>query len=96
MSFSLFLDAFPLDPRCPLNSDTLYVAINIYNMCKGRLGSRGQRGCTIQRIHHTSDKKIDYFARWCFLLYINCINIEIASTVDDQNKFSLKTKGFIR
>ena len=60
--------------------------------------------------------KIDHFARWSFLLYINCIHIhnlscynvclpqfnglfpihvnEIASTVDDQNKFSfIKTKG---
>ena len=82
-------------------------------MCKGRLGSRGGggggRGCTSQRIHHTSDK-IDQFARWCFFIVhqlyeYTClpelnglfpIHVnEIASTADDQNKFSLKkTKGY--
>ena len=37
-----------------------------YNMCKGRLGSRGERVCISERSH---------FERWSFLLYINCINI---------------------
>ena len=56
----------------------LNVAIQIYNICKGRLGSRGggggERGCISERRHQISDKKIDHFARWSFLLYINCIN----------------------
>ena len=33
-----------------------YVAINIYNISKGHLGSRGERGCTSKRRHQTSDK----------------------------------------
>ena len=55
----------------------LNVAIQIHNICKGRLGSRGVgggRGCISERRHQISDKKIDHFARWPFLLYINCIN----------------------
>ena len=51
----------------------LNVAIQIYNICKGRLGSRGKRGCISERRHQLSDKK-DHFTRWSFLLYINCIN----------------------
>ena len=46
-------------------------------MCKGRLGSRGGgggRGCIRESRHQSSDK-IDHFARWTFLLFINCINI---------------------
>ena len=38
-SFSLFLDAFPPRPKMPLGQ--LNVAIQIYNICKWRLGSRG-------------------------------------------------------
>ena len=42
-SFSLFLDAFPPpSPKMPFGQ--LNVAIQIYNICKGRLGSRGERG----------------------------------------------------
>ena len=52
----------------------LNVAIQIHNISKGRLGSRGERGCISERRHQISDKKIDHFARWSFLLYINCIN----------------------
>ena len=66
-SFSLFLDAFPPRPKMPFGQ--LNVAIQIYNICKGRLGSRGERGCISERRH-----QIDHFARWSFLLYINCIN----------------------
>ena len=58
----------------------LNVAIQIYNICKGRLGSRGGgggggggRGCISERRHQIFDK-IDHVARWSFLLYINCIN----------------------
>ena len=48
-------------------------AIQIYNICKGRLGSRGERGCISEEdIEYLT--KIDHFARWSFLLYINCIN----------------------
>ena len=46
-SFSLFLDAFPPRPKMPF--EQLNVAIQIYNMCKGRLGSRGERGCISER-----------------------------------------------
>ena len=35
----------------------LNVAIQIYNICKGRLGSRGERGCISERRHQISDKK---------------------------------------
>ena len=41
-SFSLFLDAFPPRPKMPFGQ--LNVAIQIYNICKGRLGSRGGDG----------------------------------------------------
>ena len=38
------------------------------------LGGGGERGCISERRHKISYKKLDYFARWSFLLYINCIN----------------------
>ena len=41
-SFSLFLDAFP--PRPKMSFGQLNGAIQIYNICKGRLGSRGEKG----------------------------------------------------
>ena len=41
-SFSLFLDAFPPRPKMPF--EQLNVAIQIYNICKGRLRSRGVGG----------------------------------------------------
>ena len=41
-SFSLVLDAFPTGPKMPFGQ--LNVAIQIYNICKGRLGSRGGGG----------------------------------------------------
>ena len=34
----------------------LNVAIQIYNICKGRLGSRGERGCISERRRQISDK----------------------------------------
>ena len=41
-SFSLFLDAFPPPPPRPkMPFGQLNVAIKIYNICKGPLGSRG-------------------------------------------------------
>ena len=40
VSFSLFLDAFPPRPKMPFGHR--HVAINIYNVCKGLLGSRGK------------------------------------------------------
>ena len=42
VSFSLFLDAFPPRPKLPFGQ--LNVIIEIYNMCKGCLGSRGGGG----------------------------------------------------
>ena len=56
-SFSLFLDAFPPRPKMPFGQ--LNVAIQIYNICKWRLGSRGGgggRGCISERRHEISDK----------------------------------------
>ena len=53
-SFSLFLDAFP--PRLKMPFGQLNVTIQIYNICKGRLGSRGERGCISERRHQISDK----------------------------------------
>ena len=41
-SFILFLDAFPPRPKMPFGQ--LNVAIQIYNICKGRLGPRGGGG----------------------------------------------------
>ena len=41
-SFSLFLDASPPRPKMPFGQ--LNVAIQIYNICKGLLGSRGGGG----------------------------------------------------
>ena len=40
VSFSLFLDAPPPRPKMPFGQ--WHVARNIYNICKGRLGSRGE------------------------------------------------------
>ena len=40
-SVSLFLFAFPPPPRPKMPFVQLNVAIQIYNICKGRLGSRG-------------------------------------------------------
>ena len=41
-SFSLFLDAFPPRPKLPFGQ--LNGAIQICNICKGRLGSKGGEG----------------------------------------------------
>ena len=41
-SFSLFLDAPPPPPRPKMPFGQLNVAIQIYNICKGRLGSGGE------------------------------------------------------
>ena len=41
-SYSLILDALPPRPKMPFGQ--LNVAIQIYNICKGRLGSRGAKG----------------------------------------------------
>ena len=73
--FSLFLDASPPPPRPKMPFGQLIVTIQIHNICKGRLGSRGRggRGCISERRYQIS-AKIDHFARWSFLLYINCIN----------------------
>ena len=54
-SFSFFLDAFPPRPKMPFGQ--LNGAIQIYNICKGRLGSRGGRGCISEGRHKISDKK---------------------------------------
>ena len=48
---------------------------------KGVLGLGGERGCISERRQKISDKKIDHFARWSFLLYINCINSSTVHSV---------------
>ena len=54
-SFSLFLDASPPRPNMPFGQ--LIVAIQIYNIYKGRLGSRGGgRVCISERRHRISDR----------------------------------------
>ena len=54
-SFSVFLDASPPRPKMPFGQ--LNVALQIYNICKGRLGSRGgERACISERRHQISDK----------------------------------------
>ena len=54
----------------------LNVAIQIYNICKGRLGSRGGggKGVVLAKEDIKYLTKIDHFAKWSFLFYINCIN----------------------
>ena len=52
-SFSLFLDAFPPRPKMPFGQ--LNVAIQIYNICKGRLGSRGGGGKGLYNRKKTSN-----------------------------------------
>ena len=74
-SFSLFFAAFPPRPKMPFGQ--LNVAIQIYNICKGRLGSRvggrGERGCISEKRHQISDKNRP-LCKMSFLLYINCMN----------------------
>ena len=56
----------PPRPKMPFGQ--LNVAIQIYNICKGRLGSRGGKG-----LYKRKKTSKDHFARCSFLLYINCI-----------------------
>ena len=52
--FSLFLDAPPPKPRCPLDNG---MPLNTYTAyVKGVLGLGGERGCISKRRHQTSDK----------------------------------------
>ena len=48
LSFSLFLDASPLDPRCPLDNEMSLFTYTSY--------VKGEQGCTSERRHKTSDK----------------------------------------
>ena len=50
VSFSLFLDAPPPRPKMPFGQR--HVAINIYNICKGHLGSSG--GASKNKLKDTS------------------------------------------
>ena len=69
-----------LDPRCPLDND---MSLNIYNICKGRLGSSGGGGEGVveakEDIKHLT--KIDCFAKWSLFivhqLYKNIYSIVI-------------------
>ena len=44
----------PPRPKMPFGQ--LNVAIQIYNICKGRLASMGERGCISEIRHQISDK----------------------------------------
>ena len=72
--FSLFLDAF--SPRHKMPFGQLNVAIQIYNICKGRLGSREERGCIRDRRHQISDKNRPLCKMVVFIV-INCINSSV-------------------
>ena len=66
VSFSFFLDTFPPRPKMPFGH--CHVAINIYNICKGRLGSRGEGVVEAKEdIKHLT--KIDCFAKWSFFAH---------------------------
>ena len=55
VSFSLFLDAPPPDPKCHLDNDMPLYTYTTY--VKGVLGlGRGGRGCISKTRHQTSDK----------------------------------------
>ena len=72
VSFSLFLDAFPpLDPRRPLDNDMLLYTTYV----KGFLGLGGGKVVVEAKEDIKLLTKIDCFAKWSFLLYINCIKI---------------------
>ena len=74
VSLSFCLDASP----SPLTQDALWTALCRYKhiqQCKGRLGSRGGKGVAQAKEYITHLIKVDHFARWWYLLYINCINI---------------------
>ena len=66
-SFSLFLDAFP--PRPKMSFGQLNVAVQIYNICIGRLGSRGGRGCISERRHQISDKNRPLCKMFVFIVH---------------------------
>ena len=76
---SLFLDASP--PRPKMSFGQYHVAINIYNICKGRLGCRGEGVVKAKEdIEHLT--KIDCFSKWSFLLYISCIKNIYSIVID--------------
>ena len=62
----------PLDPRCPLDNDMLLLTYTKY--VKGVLGLEGKEiEQAKELIKHLT--RIDRFARWSFLMYINGINL---------------------
>ena len=70
VSFSLFLDASPPPPPRPkMPFGQWYVAINIYNMCKGRLGSMGGKGVVQAKEYITHLIKIDHFSFLSLMVY---------------------------
>ena len=75
-SLSLFLDVSPPPPPRPkMPFGQLNGAMQIYNICKGRLGSMGGgKGGVYAKEDIKYLTKIDHCARWSFLLYITCIN----------------------
>ena len=67
-SFSLFLDAPPPRPKMPFGQ--LNVAIQIYNICKGRLRSRGGgRGCISEIRHQPPDKNRPLCKMFVFIVH---------------------------
>ena len=74
--FNLFLDASPPppDPRCRLDND-----MSLYTYTTNVKGVFGLGGKGVVHVEAKADikrlTKIDCFAKWSFLLYINCIKI---------------------
>ena len=54
----------------------LNVAIQIYDICKGRLGSRGERGCISERRHQISDKNRPLWKMLVFIVHQGFVNDE--------------------
>ena len=64
-SFSLFLDASPPRPKMPFGQ--LNVAIQIYNICKWRLGSRGGKGLYKRKKTLTVPRRYFFCGSFMFL-----------------------------
>ena len=90
VSFSLFLDAPPLDPRCPLDNWTsLY--IYMYTTCvKGVLGLGGKRSCISEKRHQSSDKNRPLCKMVVFIVHQLCkYNIIYSFVINVGRSFTL-------
>ena len=67
VSFSLFLNASPLNPRCPLNNNMSPYSYTEY--VKGVSGLGGGEGCTSQRRHQLTYKHRPLFKMVVFIVH---------------------------